>query len=703
MPQTRLTDGGDRAAEQPATVTVTDSVAGWLERNARAFPGKPAVIHPDGRGSGSYGTITYGELQQTVEELARGFRRAGITRGTRTVLMAPPGPELFALCFALFRVGAVPVVVDPGMGVRRMLHCYRAVRAEAFIGPPLAQLVRVLGRRTFAGVRVPVTLGRRRLGRGHTLSALRTTPATGSRADAAAPAGGDDLLMVGFTTGSTGPAKGVEYTHRMALSIARQIEAVHGRTRDDVSLVTLPFYGVLDLVYGSTLVLAPLAPARVARADPALLVDALERFRVTTMFASPALLRNLADHLTGAARGRHPLPDLRCVVSGGAPVPDAVVAALRRVLDEKARIHVTYGATEVLPITSIEAAEILGDDADADADADADFDADADADADTGRESGGTAARAAAGEGTCVGRPVPGTRVVIAPVTDGPLARLDSTTSLPTGRVGEILVHGDSVSRRYHRAPQSDAAHKVTEERPGGEAPRTWHRTGDLGHLDAEGRLWFCGRAAQRVRTGYRDLHTVRCEGVFNAHPLVRRTALVGIGPAGAQRPVVCVETETATGADGAALDESTWTELVAELRTMAGAHAATAGLQEFLRHPAFPVDIRHNAKIGREELARWAEQQQARPTSSPGRRAVRIVPLAGWAYLVGGAVWAAAGGVPDIPVLRWLWWADAFLSIGVHAAQIPLALPRGRAAGHGTAAVVGRTMLYGATWWRAL
>ncbi|MFD4247886.1 AMP-binding protein, partial [Streptomyces sp. NPDC058525] len=370
MPRTRST-GAPAVEQRPATDTATGtaadagSVAGWLERNARAFPDKPAVIHPtgDGEGEGDYATLTYGELQQTVEALARGFLRAGITRGTKTVLMAPPGPELFALCFALFRVGAVPVVVDPGMGVRRMLHCYRAVGAEAFIGPPLAQLVRVLGRRTFAAVRVPVTLGRRRLGRGHTLAALRATPATAvpERA-AAAPAGGDDLLMIGFTTGSTGPAKGVEYTHRMALSIARQIEAVHGRTRDDVSLVTLPFYGVLDLVYGSTLVLAPLAPARVAQADPALLVDALERFRVTTMFASPALLRNLAGHLTGtAARGRHPLTDLRCVVSGGAPVPDAVVAALRGVLDEKARIHVTYGATEVLPITSIEAAEILGD------------------------------------------------------------------------------------------------------------------------------------------------------------------------------------------------------------------------------------------------------------------------------------------------------------------------------------------------------
>ncbi|MFE5826801.1 fatty acid CoA ligase family protein [Streptomyces erythrochromogenes] len=589
----------DQADEHSADAT--GSVAGWLERHARAAPDKPAVIHPDG-GVTRYDTTTYSQLQKAVEELAQGFQGAGITRGTKSVLMAPPGPELFALAFALFRIGAVPVLVDPGMGVRRMLHCYRAVGAEAFIGPPLAHLMRIMGRRTFAGVRVPVTLGRRRLGRGHTLAALRATPEDIPAAQsvrhrgAATPASGDDLLMIGFTTGSTGPVKAVEYTHRMALSIAQQIEAVHGRTRDDVSLVTLPFYGVLDLVYGSTLVLAPLAPARAARADPKLLVDALERFRVTTMFASPALLRNLAGHLTGPARGSHPLPDLRCVVSGGAPVPDTTVAALRGVLDEKARIHVTYGATEVLPIASIEATEILGD-----------------------GESAGTTIRSADGQGTCVGRPVPGTRVIIAPVTDGPLGPLDSMTSMPTGSVGEILVHGDSVSPRYHLTPHCDALHKANEARPGGEPPRLWHRTGDLGRLDDKGRLWFCGRATQRIRTLSGDLHTVCCEGVFNAHPLVRRTALVGIGPAGAQRPVVCVETES--GPQGAALDDTGWTRLVDDLRAMGQAHTPTTGLHEFLRHPAFPVDIRHNAKIGREQLARWAERQQRWSALATSRR----------------------------------------------------------------------------------
>ncbi|NLU76230.1 AMP-binding protein [Streptomyces sp. HNM0575] len=644
--------------------TGTDpNIARYLEHNARAHPGKTAIIHPDGGdgdGGVRYRELSYGELQSRVEELADGFLRAGLGPGTRTVLMAAPGPDLFALAFALFRIGAVPVVVDPGMGVRRMLHCYRTVGAEAFIGPPAAHAVRVLGRRAFAGVRIRVTLGRRWFWGGHTLDAIRRgTAPHGHEPPAPAPCG-DDLLMIGFTTGSTGPAKGVEYTHRMAAAMARGIEAAHRRSAEEVSLVTLPLYGILDLVFGSTLVVAPVKPASVAAVDPGPVVAALARFEVSTMFASPALLRVVGEHLL---RHRTELPALRCVVSGGAPVPAELVGVLRTVLDGEARIHTTYGATEALPITSIESAEVLEE----------------------------TAQSAALGEGTCVGRPVPGVDVRIIGTTDEPIASWEAAPAVEPGGVGEIAVAGDAVSRRYHASPDADAQHKIHELPEDGGPLRVWHRTGDLGRLDGEGRLWFCGRRTQRVTGAGGDLHTVRCEGVFNAHPLVRRTALVGTGAAGAQRPVLCVETEPG-------VTRQRWRTLVPELRQLAAGQPQTRLVQDFLRHPSFPVDARHNAKIGREQLARWAEKRLDRGGDRRRQRILRAVPLVGWAYLLLGAVRPF-----DSAVLTALWWIDAFLSVVVHAAQIPSALPRGRAAGRSTAATAALTMLYGATWWRTL
>ncbi|MEU3985785.1 fatty acid CoA ligase family protein [Streptomyces sp. NPDC026672] len=641
------------------SVGLGEGPADILERYARAFPAKAAIIHPDGHRAGGairYGELTYGELQDRVERLAAGFHRAGITRGTRTILMTPPGPDLFAIAFALFRIGAIPVVVDPGMGVKRMLHCYRTVGAEAFIGPPVAHVVRVLGRRTFRGVRTRITLGRRWFWGGETLERLGDGP----RAEDLPRPSGDDLLMIAFTTGSTGPAKGVKYTQRMTAPMVRQMLALHDRDRDAVSLVTLPVYGILDLLCGSTLVLAPLSPAKVANARPELLTEALTRFEVTSMIASPALLRVLGRYLT---QRRTTLPELRFVASGGAPVPPDVVETVRGVLSEKAELHVTYGATEALPVSSIESAEVLLE----------------------------TAALSASGAGTCVGRPLEGMAARIIQVSDAPLARWDPELAVPEGEIGEIVLAGESVSPGYYADPVADAQHKIREETGDG-TTRLWHRTGDLGYLDASGRLWFCGRRTQRVRTPGGDLYTVQCEGVFNAHPAVRRTALVGVGEPAAQRPVVCVETEPGAG-------DVEWRQLVSELRHLAAGQPVTQGLGEFLRHPAFPVDIRHNAKIGREQLARWATRRLASSAAATRRvRALRAIPLLGWVYV------AAGPALPtDQPVLRALWWVDVFLSVVVHAAQIPKALPRGRAAGYSGAATAGLTMLYGATWWRTL
>jgi acyl-CoA synthetase (AMP-forming)/AMP-acid ligase II len=98
-------------------------------------------------------------------------------------------------------------------------------------------------------------------------------------------------------------------------------------------------------------------------------------------------------------------------------------------------------------------------------------------------------------------------------------------------------------------------------------------------------------------------MYTVPCEAIFNQHPRVYRSALVGVGPAGRQRPVIIVE----PWPDRRPQSKAEQTALLAELHGLAQAHPHTQPIQDFLIHPAMPVDIRHNAKIFREQLAVWA------------------------------------------------------------------------------------------------
>jgi len=319
-------------------------------------------------------------------------------------------------------------------------------------------------------------------------------------------------------------------------------------------------------------VIPDMDPTRPAQADPRSLVDAITRFGVTQMFGSPALLDTLGRY--GERHGVQ-LPGLRLVLSAGAPVPPDVVARMQAMLAPEAQIWTPYGATECLPVAVIE-----------------------------GRELRATRAATEAGAGTCIGRPVPPNEVRIIAIDDAALPEWPAVRVLPAGQVGEITVAGPSVTDEYFRRPAATVLAKIREPLADG-GSRIVHRMGDLGWFDESGRLWFCGRKTQRLETAQGPLYTEQVEPVFNAHPHVRRTALVGIGPRGAQTPVLCVELEPA--ARSAARDR-----IEAELLNLGGRYAHTARVQQILFHPGFPVDIRHNAKIGRETLAAWAARQPA-------------------------------------------------------------------------------------------
>jgi len=200
------------------------------------------------------------------------------------------------------------------------------------------------------------------------------------------------------------------------------------------------------------------------------------------------------------------------------------------------------------------------------------------------------------GYGMCVGLPISGIDVRIIRISDGPIAQWTDDLCIPEGETGEIAVRGDQVTRGYFERPRDDALAKIKD------GNTFWHRMGDLGWLDKKGRIWFCGRKSHRVVTATGTLYTIPCEAIFNNHPRVFRSALVGVGPKGQQHPVVCIELEP----DGGGSKKS----LKKELLELAKDSPITESIETILFHGAFPVDIRHNSKIFREQLAVWAEKK---------------------------------------------------------------------------------------------
>ncbi|MBB1473145.1 AMP-binding protein [Luteimonas sp. MC1782] len=540
------------------------NIAAALPRLAAEAPDRIAMRCPGS--DGRYATaLTYAQLDARSDAIAAGLAARGIVRGTRTVVMVRPTPEFFLLMYALFKAGAVPVLVDPGIDRRALKQCLGEAAAEAFVGIPLAMLARVLLGWSRAA-RVRITTGARPWFADATLAAVeREGAGAGPQLAATAP---DDIAAILFTSGSTGVPKGVVYRHRHFAAQVAMLRDAFGLAPGGVDLPTFPPFALFDPALGLTSVIPDMDPTRPASADPRKLHAAIARFGVTQLFGSPALMRVLAEHGV-------PLPTVTRVTSAGAPVPADVVAKICALLPPDAQFWTPYGATECLPVAVIEGRELMT-----------------------------LRARTETGAGTCVGRPVPPNEVRIIRVTDDAIPEWSDDHLVKPGQVGEITVAGPTATDTYFKRDAQTRLVKIHEAGATGE--RIVHRMGDLGYFDAEGRLWFCGRKSQRVVTAATTLCTEQVEPVFDTHPDVWRTALVGLGARGAQRPLLCVELHK-----GVARGEHA--RIAAELRHLGEGFVHTARVDSVLFHPAFPVDIRHNAKIGREKLAAWAAREVRR------------------------------------------------------------------------------------------
>ncbi len=535
----------------------THNISDYLNRNAEIFPDKPALLHPV--------KMTYKDLNNEVDRYSFGIESAGIRNRTLTIVMVPAGPEFFIITFALLRIGAIPVMIDPGMGIRAMLKAFEDLKAEAFIGIPRAHLLRFTRPAVFKTVKVKINTGHFFPFGGQKIKNILSgnkgkhpVQSVDSKSTAA----------VFFTSGSTGPAKGVVYTAGMLNAQIGVTKSQFNIGPEEIDLCTFPLLGLFAICHGNSSVIADMDMVHPAKLDPAKVISNINDFRCTQMFGSPMILNKLSQF---GSENRVRLPSLRRIISAGAPVHRHILESFSGLIETEAIIHTPYGATEALPVTDINSGELQ------------EF------------ESGEIENE----NGICIGYPINGLDLKIIKISDDQISDWNEAVQLPENEIGEIAVKGPWVTTEYFNNENANRLAKIRDA----DDHTIWHRMGDLGRIDRQGRLWFYGRKSQRVKTKSGTLFTIPCEAVFNKHILVYRSALVGIAgfEPGFRKPVICIE-----------LTEGNHSKekLTQDLLEYGRKCKMTKDISDILFYKKFPVDPRHNAKIFREKLALWAEKK---------------------------------------------------------------------------------------------
>lgn len=540
-----------------------------LSETARQIPNGVGVVEPlahDESGQRLYRQLSFLELDRETDSIAAGLQRMGIRPGMRIALMVRPGIDFISLVFAMFKVGVVTILIDPGMGRKNLAKCLDEAEPEGFIAIPIAQAVRKLLPHRFRKARYNVTVGRRWFWGGPTLAQLRETPR-----ESFAPCGtiASDPAAIIFTTGSTGPPKGVLYRHGNFNTQVDQLREYYDIRPGEIDVPGFPLFALFNAAMGVTTVIPDMDFTRPADVDPRNIVAAIHDWNATQAFGSPALWNTVGRYCEDNGVQ---LPTLRRALSAGAPVPPHVLRRLKNAIHPEGDVHTPYGATESLPVASITASAVLAE----------------------------TAAQSVQGKGTCVGSRFSGIQWKVIKINDGPIADVGEVEELPRGEIGELMVQGNVVTTEYVTRTDANALHKVRD------GDSFWHRMGDVGYLDRQDRFWFCGRKSQRVENVQGTMFTIPCEAILNQHEHVYRSALVGIGKPRRQLPVMIVE----TWPEHRPQTPKEEAQLIAELWDLAKSNPLTEPVHDILLHASLPVDIRHNAKIFREKLAVWAEEK---------------------------------------------------------------------------------------------
>ncbi|MCB0317479.1 MAG: alpha/beta fold hydrolase [Bdellovibrionales bacterium] len=513
-------------------------------------------------GSVRYQHLRYKEFSELVHKYQRGLVELGLRSGDKVLMLVKPGVDFLALSYAVLGRGAVPAFLDPGMGIDNIEKCVKTLRPDVFIGSPLAHILRLFRRKMFATIRFKVVASDLPLPYTTNLSILKRFSARPLK-----PVKAGRTAFIAFTSGATGTPKGVIYTSDMIQAQLEIFKQEFGLQAGKKDLPLLPIFSLFTCALGICSVYPPMNPSKPLNIQPERILKIINDCSIDYSFGSPTLWKKIAEY---CLRCRENLPSLSKVLMAGAPVPPETLDQVRKIL-VNGEAYTPYGATEALPVTLISATEINAIKPQA---------------ANTGEL------------GTLVGRSIAEIELRVIQETEGNIDSISKAKFCEVLEIGEVIVKGENVSPEYFELNSAMQAAKIID------GNSFWHRMGDMGYLDSDGRLYFCGRKAHVIKTKEKTFYSVPAEKVFNQHDKVARSALIGLETGEAAiviEPLPQFWPET---------DETKQT-LANTLRILGKNFKASQGIEKVYYHRSFPVDARHNAKIFRDRLAEWAKSEQ--------------------------------------------------------------------------------------------
>ena len=536
------------------------NIAHRLSENAKLFPDKIAVKVPHFNKKTKvydYDSLTFKELDIRSNKFATGLLKLGLQKGDKTLLFLRPGLDFSAMTFALFKLGVVPVFIDPGMGRANLLKCIKDCAPVGLIAEKEVHLIRLFFKSAFKSVRFNVTNGKIAWGKMLTIKKMKEQKVQTFKSVQFAP---EDQAAILFTSGGTGTPKGVVYSHAIFDHQTNILKELYNLTQNDIDLPGFPLFSLFTIAMGMTSCIPDMDPSKPGLCDPKKLYQNIVDNQPTFIAGSPAIWERVADY---CSQNNLILPSVKYLVMFGAPVSTVIHKKFKPLLPN-GTTYTPYGATEALPVSNISGDFILKN----------------------------TAIMSENGKGTCIGSVVPGVEIKIIKITDAIIEKLADAKILSTNEIGEIIVKGPTVTKEYLHLPEKTREAKIYD------GDDVWHRMGDMGFFDESNNLWFLGRKAHRVETKTGLMTPITCEAIFNKHSAVKRSALVGLGVLGHQTPVIVIERK-----DSQFLSGRERSIFESELLYLSKKFPHTSEIQKVYLSKSFPVDVRHNIKIDRIKL----------------------------------------------------------------------------------------------------